>query len=173
MRKKMAIVGAVILIAGVVMFFSVSAEILGSTTVGNSLSKAGNGEWETPELNVTFGGEVTVISNSSDVALVPASDISTLTSSNIMNYSISPKSGANTSAGSVSVYTPPAGSYYFVSFSKSSPSITYTVLNSAGTAIVYGLLEIAAVIMGIGGLIVLIVGVILKEKNSNQFEELF
>lgn len=154
------------LVVGVVMFFAVTEEIMATSTVGQQLLNAGNGEWKTAKLNITDGGEITLISTSPSIALIPASDISNVTSGNLASYAIKPTNGGtNTSAGTISVYMPPSGSYYIVAFSSSSPTVTYSVVNSASLTVLFGLLEISAIVMGIAGLIVLIIGVVLKPKH--------
>lgn len=169
MRKKLVIIGAVVLIIGVVLFFAVSEELLATSNVGQIQTGAGSGEWKSPMLNVTSGGQVTLISSSASSALIPASDLSKVTSSNLASYALKTSSGfKNLSVGTVSVYMPPAGSYYIVTFSSTAPTLTYTVVNSASLTVVLGLLEIVAIVMGIAGLIVLIVGAVLKEKHRED-----
>ena len=173
MRKKIAIIGVVLLIVGVAFFAIATEGILSTTTASTQMLQQNTGEWASSEINISSGYQLTMITNNTSFGVVPASDLSSVTNSNLQSLGISPKSETNqTSLGVVSTFSPAAGSYYIIVFDKTMPSVTYTTATSLGSIVLYGILELVGIIVGIAGFIVLIVGLILKKKNTNPENQL-
>ncbi|MCL4447471.1 MAG: hypothetical protein M1556_05995 [Candidatus Thermoplasmatota archaeon] len=166
MRKNLLIIGIVLLVVGVAMAgistveaaHSVSSSIGGA---GNTMYPGTNGDYYSNNLNVSTGDEVLVVSNI-HAYLIPSSDISTVNSGNVGSYAISP----STSAGNTSTYTGLLGSFYVVTFGTSSPSVSYAVVSGGlGHLIITGLLVLGGAFLAIAGIVIAIIGALLKPKN--------
>lgn len=172
MRKKIAIIGLIMLVVGIAMFAISTFGVLHSTTVGTAMTQQSSGIWASSEINISSGYQLTLITHTSSFGVVPASDLSSVTSSNLTSLSISWTAQTNTSVGTVTTYSPASGSYYLVVLSSSMPSATYSTATSLTAIAVYGILDVVGIIVGIIGFIVLIVGLILKRKDvgpPNEF----
>lgn len=172
MRKKIAIAGAIVLIVGIAIFGVSLQQTFANTTVGTQMSQHSNGEWASNEINISSGNKLTLITNASDFGVIPAKDLSSLTSGNLNSYELTPTGNTSTSSGSVYVYSPNSGSYYIVAFAGSSPSVTYTTASSLGAVAAYGIFLIVGVILGFAGFIVLIVGLVLKRKDNPLHQQI-
>lgn len=168
MRKKIAIIGVVLLIVGVALYVGATEGLMTTTIVNTKMVQTSTGEWTSLELNTSSGSQLSLVTENSSYALVPSNDMSKINSGNVQNYAVSPKSELSTSLGLVSTFSPSAGSYYVVVFSKTTPSVKYTLLKSLADAAVYGLLVLAGMVLSIVGVIVLIVGLILRNKGMNE-----
>ncbi|MGP6206708.1 hypothetical protein ACNF42_01545 [Cuniculiplasma sp. SKW3] len=176
MRKNIVIVGIVLLIIGVGLFFG-GAQILAphvkiSTTQSTEVS-LGNNLWRTNA--ITVNGTNYLIedkSSSSSVYLVSASSLSSLNQSNLKTLGIAPSTHTSVSSKILYTFTVSSpGNYYIVSNSTSQPSNSVSVLNPdsiVGDAIIL----LAGGALGFIGFIILIIGLVLKKKlppNPEQY----
>ena len=162
MRKNILIVGLVLLVIGIALI-GVSTFSLGhssSATFSSStvMIQGPNGDYHSQELNVT-SGDVISVSTASKVYLIPASDLVVANQSNVNSFAISPLS----SSSSAVTYNDLTGSYYVVVFSTSSPSVAYVVGNT-GSLISAGIMIIIGGLLFFIGLIITIIGAVLKKK---------
>ncbi len=172
MRKKIAVIGLVILIVGIAMaaggYYETSTVALHTTVKTDPYNKTIS---MTDNITVSSGYEVIIISNYTHEGLIKASDLKNADNiTNLEHYEIKP----TTHTSDDRVYTDlPAGTYVFIASSTSTPSISYeyaslTTIEIGGSLLVIG--AIAAFV----GFIVLIVGLVLKKKEpKNPVEDTF
>lgn len=167
MRKNILIIGLVLLVVGIVMAgasafeaaHSASGSISGAST---SMLQCTNGGYHSELLNVSSGEEVIVVANQ-HAYLIPSEDLGTVTSGNVAGFAVAP----STSVGNTSTYSNIPGSYYIVTIGTSPPSVDYAVVSGGlGNLIVTGLLVLVGVFLAIAGIIVAIIGAVLKPKNK-------
>ncbi|MEM3237669.1 MAG: hypothetical protein QW258_02480 [Thermoplasmata archaeon] len=163
MRKKMLIIGIVILIVGIVMF-SASAYSTGhDTSRSNTWVEYKNGEYISSPLNFSGQNILTYSYTGSGIAVVTDSVLPTVNSTNLPQVSISP----TTSVGSEKVYDLGTGTYYIVSFSNSSPALSYTYLK-VSNVLITGVLTVIGLILFIAGVIITIIGAVMKKKRDEK-----
>ncbi len=166
MRKNFLVVGVIVLAIGIAMvgisLFEIEhtlSGLLNSAKGGDTMYAGQNGDYYSTILNVTVGDYVDVVSDTPHY-LVPSGYLSTLNSTNVGSYAIA----ANQASGNSTLYANLNGSYYVVVFGPSSPVVGYAVIKSLG-----GLISTVA-LLGFGGflafvgLIVTIIGAVLKPK---------
>ena len=166
MRKNILIIGLILLVVGIVMAgasaveaaHSASGSISGASTTMFSDS---NGGYHSQLLNVSSGEEVIVVANQK-AYLIPSEDLGTATQTTVAGYAVVPSS----SAGNTSTYSNIPGSYYIVTFGSSAPSVDYAVVSGGlSHLILTGLLVLIGVFLAIAGIIIAIIGAVLKPKN--------
>jgi len=173
MRKKIAVIGLVILIVGIALAAGGYYE---TTSVGlHSAVKTDpyniTTGYMTNNVTVSSGYEVIMISNDTHAGLIKVSDLSKANNiTNLEHYEITPTSHTSNDR----IYTDlAAGTYVFIAFNTSMPVITYeyaplTTIEVGGSLLVIG--GIAAFV----GFIVLIIGLVLKKKKpENPVEDTF
>ena len=167
MRKKILIIGLILLVVGIVMAgasaveaaHSASGSISGAST---AMFPDSNGGYHSQALNVSSGEEVIVVANQ-QAYLIPSEDLGTATQETVTGYAVAPSS----SAGNTSTYSNIPGSYYIVTFGSSPPSVDYAVVSGGlGHLILIGLLVLVGVFLAIAGIIIAIIGAVLKPKNK-------
>ncbi len=175
MRKKIALVGLVVLIIGIAMaaggYYETTSTLSHDLHTAVKSDPSNKTEYITNNMTMSSGYELIVTSNSTHEGLIKASDLSKVNSNaSLGHYLIKPTS----SAAGAEVYTGlAAGTYVFVAFNNTTPAIGYeyaslTALQLGGSLIVIG--AIAAFI----GFIILIVGLVLKKKEpKNPAEDTF
>ncbi|MGC8562908.1 MAG: hypothetical protein ACP5UZ_05395 [Thermoplasmata archaeon] len=167
MRRNILIIGLILLVVGIAMAgisaveasHSASSSISGAST---TMYPGPNGEYHSQLLNVSSGEEVIVVANQ-HAYVIPSEDLTTVTNANVAGYAIV----SSTSAGNTSTYSNIPGSYYIVTFGTSTPSVDYAVVSGGlGNLIVTGLLVLIGVFLAIAGIIVTVIGAVLKPKNK-------
>ncbi len=168
MRKKIAVTGAVILAAGLVMLFASSSVVNAHTSEYSKMYQKGTDEWVSIEINSTSNTDIAItMSSNISVGLVPASNLSAVTSSNIQQYALSPSQSTNTSSTFIISYLHEPGKFYIVASSPSHPVVHYTVINDASAVSVLSLFTLFGIMVGIAGVIVTGLGAILKNKKND------
>ena len=168
MRKKIAITGALILAAGLVMLFASSSVVNSHTSEYSRMSQKGTNEWVSLEINSTSNTDIAItMSNNITVGLVPASNLSAVTASNIQQYAVSPSQSTNTSSTFIISYLHEPGKFYIVASSSSDPAVHYTIINDASIVSVLSLFTLFGIMVGIAGVIVTGLGVLLKNKKKD------
>jgi hypothetical protein len=160
MLKKIALIGLVILLLGVVLFAAGTYEAKAELHTLSTYAPYGSGEFISPEINLTQSAAVTISHPPANLGLVTAANLSSVTSANFATETIAP---AATSGGNL-VYTVSAGSYYVVYFGSTAPTtqVSYLYLASAE---IWGLAVLAGLAMLIAGGITALVGAIKKPKT--------
>ncbi len=175
MRKKIAVIGLVILIVGIAMaaggYYETTSVLSHDLHTTVKAYNTTDNEYITGNMSISSGYELIVISNYTHEGLIKSSDLSKVNNNTTLaHYVITP----TTSAADDHVYTGlAAGTYLFVAFNTSTPVIGYeyaplTTIELGGALLIIG--AIAAFI----GFIVLIVGLVLRKKEpKNPVEDTF
>ncbi|MEM0156346.1 MAG: hypothetical protein QW597_07100 [Thermoplasmataceae archaeon] len=165
MRKKIALIGLAIFVVGIVLVGVSLAGTFSLTHTNGTVNIVTTGEWDSGEINVSSGGLLTVTTSAStNYGLVKAADLSSVSPTTLSSIAV--KSNTSTSAASHQILTYQGlnGSYYFVVFASSTPSILIAYITDFSQEIVYALILLPGGAMAVIGFIVGIVGVILKKK---------
>lgn len=171
MRKKIVLIGLVLLIIGVVILGISLYETAALSDENSALVQVSTGEWRSNLISMNSTGILEVTTSvSSDFGLVPASEINVITASNLASHVVNYDTPSTAGSLNAFTYDQISGNYYFVIFSSSTPSFSYTYLPAE--AILFG--EFLVVGSGIAfvGLIMAIVGAILKKKVQPVEENL-
>lgn len=158
MRKVLVIVGVVILVLGIVLFAAGALSALGSTTIITAFNQPQTGEYVSTELVMNASSVAVVTSPASNGGLIPAQDLAALNSSSVSSYVITPKS----TVGGSETYRNLTGGYYYVSFSATQPSSRIVITGGHLRAV--GLLVLGGIVLFVAGIIVAIVGAVLKKR---------
>ncbi|MCL4346271.1 MAG: hypothetical protein M1496_07970 [Candidatus Thermoplasmatota archaeon] len=175
MRKNIVIIGLILLVVGIALAV-VGAQLVvpqaGINAKPSSEVSLGNNLWRTSEITLTSSTSIVEDqSSASSVYLVKASLISSVTQSNLKTIGVAPSS--HTTASSENIFTfavTSSGSYYLVSNSTSQPSNAISVINAA-SIIGPALVLLVGGGLAFVGLIILIVGLILRKKMPPNPEE--
>ena len=158
MHRPTVIIGAVVLIIGVVLIAVGAVGVLRGLTIISTFTEPHSGEYVSAELvlNKTSGAAVT--SAAANGGLIPAQDLNLVNSTSIAQYALTPHS----SVGATVTYTNLlAGDYYYVAFASTQPSskLVATPLNG-GT--------IGSSPLVLGGFVVLIVGIVVMVVGARR-----
>ena len=158
----MVIIGVVLLFLGIVLFVAGTFSVLGSTKIISTFNQPATGEYVSTELLINSTSTVVVSSPSSSGGLIPGQDLASVNSSDSIGlYSLTPKSTAE----GVETYTNLAGDYYYVVFSATAPSSRIVISGGhLSSTIGAGLLVLGGIAFFIIGIIVAILGVVLKKR---------
>ncbi len=160
MRKRIALVGLVILIVGIVLLAVGVSEVASNTFHSKVYTQYSAGKYVSSELNFKQNATVVITKFQTTMGLVRSADMPSVTNSTLGSIRITP---LTTTLGS-EVFQVPSGSYYVVYFGNATPASIYTyVYTSAATT--YGLMTSGGLLLAIAGGIVGIVGVVLKSKQ--------
>lgn len=163
MRKKIVLIGLALLIAGIAIIGVSLYEMSALSTINSSLTQVSSNEWRSDLINVNSSGVLTVTTNAtSGFGLIPASDLSVVTASNLASYAVGYDTSTTSGSLNAFVYDQINGQYYFVIFSSSEPTMTYLFLTAEGE--IFGELLIVGAGIAFVGLVMAIVGAILKKK---------
>lgn len=168
MRRKIFVIGLVLLVVGVGIFFGAVYAATSLTHVSTTLKESSSGEWISGQLNTTGTSSIVVVTSTGNFGVVPAGDISSVNASNIGHYAISP----NETIGSLhtAVYSDYSGQYVLVAFGASQPTVEYSVIANFADELELGLLFLIAVSMAIAGFVIAIIGALMKPKPLPEFE---
>lgn len=163
MRKNIVLIGLVLLIVGVAIIGVSLYEMSALSDINSSLTQVSSNEWRSDVINVNSSGVLTITtSETSGFGLIPASDLSAVTASNLANYAVGYDTSTTSGSQNAFVYDQLSGQYYFVIFSSSTPTMTYLFLTAEGE--IFAELLIVGAGVAFVGLIMAIVGAILKKK---------
>ena len=165
MRKKIAMTGLVLFVIGVLLiagFFLTGFSLPKAT---KTVSEVSAGEWDTGLILATPNGTLAVVASSnSNYGLIPSSDLSQVTSTNLASLAIKPLSSTTIDSHLAVTYENLNGSYYFVMYSSSAPKITVTFIGNSDLSAAHGLLILTGGALSFIGLIVGIVGLVMRKK---------
>ncbi len=154
---------ALLIVGGVILGISLYETSVLSTT-SSHVTQVSTNEWRSDTINVNSSGVLTITTSATtgDFGLIHASDLSVVNSTNIANYRVEYNNTDTAGSLNAFVYEQVSGPYYFIVFSSSQPTLTYVFLTTEA--------EIFAAVMIVGsgiafvGLIMAIIGAILKKK---------
>ena len=163
MRKKMLIIGIIMLLIGVVIYGVAAYSTANQLTTSNSWLEYKNGEYISEPLNSSGGYLLTYSYSGSHAGVIVSNNLTKVNISNIGSFSLATLTNVN----SEKAYNLNTGSYYIVIFSNSAPSITYTFVKLS-TVLVTGIFTLVGITLAIAGIIVTILGAVLKPKISEK-----
>jgi hypothetical protein len=164
MRKQIMLTGLILLIIGAGMAIISYHEVYQGTITASSFTNPSGSEWISNSLNVTNDSTISVIGNGSDFYLVKTSDLSDINQTNVQSLAIKPSANLSIAGRTDKEYFNLTGPYSVVYFGAKDPAILYEVIPSSGNVVSYGLLLISGGVLALAGIIVIIVGAILKRK---------
>ncbi len=165
MRKRLALIGLVILIIGVILMVSGYEGIQKAPTY-DKIFEISNNEYTTNSFVYHSGDIVIVSGGNNDSGLICNSKLEYVNASNIANYSIKPTK--STADGIYYCNLTNNGKYVYVEFSDKSPGIiAYTIatpseINNLNR---YADVVTAGIPISVAGFFVLMIGLILKKKT--------
>ncbi|MHB1811906.1 MAG: hypothetical protein ACYCPR_05775 [Thermoplasmataceae archaeon] len=171
MRRRLFYIGLVVLVTGIVLMVAGTALVGGKLVTGNTFSQMGPDEFVTSNMEFKGSTFLLVTNSSPNVSLVRTSDLSLAGSGNISNYAINSTISLSTDRA----YEMGSGNYTLVFFGKSAPHISYEYIPQSLEYLAS--IEVAGIILGIIGFIIMIAAAFLKEKPKEddimkQFENL-
>ncbi|MCW6168530.1 MAG: hypothetical protein LVQ96_03465 [Thermoplasmatales archaeon] len=168
MRKKLLLIGIIILVVGIV-FAAVGAfgadHFISTSTL--TLTKDSQGIFASKQIEISSGNLFTVASKSNSTYLVRFGDLSFVNSSNIGKYEVPPLTKTSVDSVTSFAYDNISGTFAVVSLSSSTSTVTTELITDTGAIVAMGLLLILGIVLAIAGVIITIVGAILKPKNVN------
>jgi hypothetical protein len=168
MRTRIVMIGVVLLIIGIGLFVSGAIGLRGSTNTITVFNQSNSGEYVSSEILLNASSSIIVRSPPTVGGLVPAQDITLVTSTNINSYAIS----SNSSVAGTRAYTSITGNYYYVIFSSTQPNTKLAITNAPlATTAAFGLLSLAGIGFFFIGIILAIAGALLKNKNQRKNSE--
>jgi uncharacterized membrane protein len=171
MRKKLLLVGIIILVVGVVFAAVGTFGTAHFTSVSTlTMTKDSQGIFASKGIEISSGNLFTFESKSNSTYLVSFSDLSNVNSSNIAKYEVHPLTRTSTDSITSFVYDNISGTFAVVSLSSSVSSVTAVLVTDSGALVVMGLLLILGIVLAIVGVIITIIGAILKPKNGNGMQ---
>ena len=171
MRKKIVIIGLVLLIVGIALFYGGGVLGVKGLSASPTFKELKTGEWNSTAVVVSSGELLVLTSSTNQTYLVHSSDIGVVSKSNVKNYEIN---GTETTTGGVTTLeftsiTP--GNYNIVAFGSKAPSVTL-IKNSINSLLLELLPLIIGGVLGFVGFIVLIVGLVLRKKQLPPNQEM-
>jgi hypothetical protein len=160
--KTGAKVGAVFLVAGVVLLAVGAASILGSITVLTAFNEPHTGEYVSSEIRLNATSGVAVQSPAAVGGIIPAKDLNSVNQTDVGSYIIA----HNSTAAGTQVYKSLTGDYYYVAFSSAPPATHIVVTPLRSSTLGYGLVVIVGFVCLVAGVILMIMGVRKKGRQD-------
>lgn len=155
MNRPTVMVGVAILIVGVVLVAVGAVGVLRGLTIVSTFSEPQSGEYVSTELVLNATSAIAVTSAATNGGLIPAQDLSLVSSSNLGQYALAPHSNV---AGTVT-YTNLTGNYYYVAFASAQPSSKIVVTPLHGGTLASSPLVLGGFVAIIAGIVVIVLGV--------------
>ena len=160
MKQRTVVIGIIVVIVGGVMLVGGAIGALGSITIHTSFTQLHPGEYVSAEIMLNRTSNLLVSSPAASGGIVSAQDLSLVNFANLNTYAIP----YNASAVGNNVYRSLIGDYYYVAFSSSQPNTKIVATPQGSLVLAYGLLAVLGVVVAVGGIVVVIVGVLQKER---------
>lgn len=168
MRKKIVMIGLIIFVVGVVLFFGGGDLGLHGLVKTETMTESSTGVYQSPSFTV-LSGNLTIVTSEPGTTLyiIHSSDSYLVNASNVKQYAITGGTTSNTSGVSTLAFTSmSAGTYTIVSVSTSNAIAKITLTNEADSSLIFSLLPtILGIMLGFVGFVMLIIGLILKNKT--------
>lgn len=171
MRKKLLYTGGIVLLIGIILVVASLLITADSVKTYDTFSLYGttSNEWVSSEINISSQSQLITTGNS--MYVVNANFLPQINQSNANQIGL--KFNINESIGTgdvVSTYTVNPGSYYVIYFNATSQHYQFQITNNLNTVIILGLFLIVGGVMVVAGIIVSIIGAVLKPKNPAKNE---
>ncbi len=156
--------GLIVLVIGSGMAILAYHEAYGSSVTSTSFTNYSGNEWISRDLNVTNDSAISAIGNVSSFYLIKTSEVGSINDTNYAKQIINPTANLSIAGKTDKEYFNLSGSYTIVYFGPKDPAILYQVLPSSGNVVGFGFLLIVGGVMAFAGIIVIIVGAVLRKK---------
>jgi len=160
LNKPTVVVGAIVLIIGVVLIAVGAVGVLRGLTIITTFGEPQSGEYVSTELMLNSTSGIAVTSAAANGGLIPAQDLSMVNSTNVGQYALTPHSNV---AGTVT-YTNIMGDYYYVAFASSQPSSKIVATPLHGGTLGSNPLVLGGFIVIVIGVVVIVLGVRKKSR---------
>ncbi len=164
MRKNIVIIGLILLIVGVALFYAGGDLGISGIATSPTFTEKGTSKWESSSINVLSGQLLVLTSNNSKTALIPSSDASVVTSSNVDKYEVNGSTTTTSGVTTIEYTSITPGTYVIVTFGTYQAKVTM-IKKSIDSLLVSLLPVLLGGVLGFVGFIVLIVGLVLKKKQ--------
>lgn len=160
MIRKLALIGLVVLVVGVVLLLVGATETAGAVHHLEGFHDVSPGMYASAELNLTAAATITLQHPPSGMGVVTGANLSVVNATNLGSVGLTP---IGSSSGAVS-YLVDAGSYYVVYFGSSAPSTSVIWLYTSQAAL-YGIATLVGLVSAAVGGVVALIGAIKKPKS--------
>jgi hypothetical protein len=160
MKTRTVVIGLVILVIGVVLFFGGAIGALGSISINNTFTQPHPGEYVSAEITLNTTSGLAVASPAATGGIIHAQDLGLVNSTNLGTYVIPYSS----SAAGTDIYKSLVGDYYYVAFSTTQPGTTIVATPAKVSVASYGVLVLAGIVLAIAGIVVAIIGAFQKNR---------
>jgi hypothetical protein len=155
----------IVLIIGVAIIGVGVAGVLKSTTIITTFTQSHTGEYVSAKIIVNTSSVVVVTSPAITGGIIPAQDMGAVNSTNVSTFAVP----YNSTAVGTETYRSLNGDYYYVAFSSTLPDTKIVATGASLTAVArYGLLAITGLICIVAGIVVAIVGALLKDHRREE-----
>jgi uncharacterized membrane protein len=165
MRRNVILSGLLVFIIGVALVAVSFSQISSDNSLDTKFAKVSGSEWESSYINVTGSKILTVLGTSSNFSLIKSSEVPYVSELNVTDYAIRPTSGLTIGGEHENEYYNLNGSYVILAFENSTPSISYEILSGGSTFAIFGSLTVIGGILIFAGIVIMVVGAVLKRKN--------
>jgi len=166
MRTRTLTIGLIVLAVGIALAVVGGYTLRNASTTITSFTQPNNGEYVSAEL-ILNDSVVVVRSPPSVGGMIPAQDVSEVTSTNIGSYAVA----YNSTAASSVTYLGLRGDFNYVVFSSGQPATKIVVTGTLLGTITSGLLVLIGIICVIAGAVVTIVGAVRKNPAKKATSE--
>lgn len=156
--------GLIVLVIGSGMAILAYHEAYGGSVTSTSFTNYSGNEWISRDLNVTNDSAISAIGNVSSFYLIKTSEVGSINDTNYAKQIINPTANLSIAGKTDKEYFNLSGSHTIVYFGPKDPAILYQVLPSSGNVAGFGFLLIVGGVMAFAGIIVIIVGAVLRKK---------
>lgn len=164
MRKNIVIIGLILLIIGVALFYAGGDLGISGISTSPTFTEKGTSQWDSSTIQVSSGQLIVLTSNDSKTFLIPSNDVNLVTSSNVNNYEINGTATTTSGITTIEYTSITPGTYVVVTFGSHQAKVTM-IKKSIDSLLVSLLPILLGGILGFVGFIVLIVGLVLKKKQ--------
>jgi hypothetical protein len=170
LRKDIIKKSLIILVLGIILAvagISLTADYLkvGTDYIDRS------GIYTSTEINITGNGLINVEGGNFSFYLIKYSDMGSISSNNIENFSLKPVNSSRPVPGVE--FLVPSGSYLLVSFMNPPSGIIYSYASHEGTFTALGIVLLVGIFLIGVSVIILIIGLLVREKFKPPEEEIF
>jgi uncharacterized membrane protein len=161
LKKRTVVIGLVVLVVGVALFFGGAIGALGSISINNTFTQPHAGEYVSAEIALNTTSALAVASPAATGGVIHAQDLDLVNSTNLGSYAIP----YNSSAAGTDIYKALVGEFYYVAFSTTQPDTTIVATPAKGSVASYGVLVLAGIVLVIAGIVVAVIGAFQKSRQ--------
>lgn len=168
MRKRLVIIGIILIMIGFAFTVAGSYGIIKNVTLSTEVVQHASGEYISSKMIMNESSTLLVMGTTTNSGLIKASDLSIVNESNLHSYEIQ----YNSKQGNTLLYEKLTGEYYFVAFTSTAPNLQYAYgTGSLGQFLLSSMLTVLGPFILIAGIVVSVVGAIIKPKKD-PFDDL-